>query len=233
MEEIKEAIICGVCKEIFDNDENVIPRMLPCKHTFCEKCLSVLMNQTLKQLRCPICRQVSTCMNGVNQAYPQDHTMMLLVKSIDYIQTLKQDSKTQDEELEKAIQSIIRKIDKLEKIKKTTQKNQSDLKAKLNTLKRDIYSAEMQSAQWQSQKLEDINHECENYTDILDQLDQLKERNSRSEGLNPHDIQLKARILKTVNHMQKENFKELEKTTKLVIAENRIVVINVPNYQLP
>jgi ribosomal protein L29 len=169
-------------------------------------------------------------MNGVNQAYPQDHTMMLLVKSVNHIQTLQQDSKTQDKELEKAMESIIRKIEQLEKIKTTTQKNQSDLKAKLNTMKRDLFSAEMQSAQWQSQKLEDINHEYENYMDILDQLDQLKERNTRSEGLNPHDIQLKARILKTVNHMQKEDFKELGKTAKLMIAENRITVINVPNY---
>ncbi|XP_053615115.1 RING finger protein nhl-1-like isoform X1 [Plodia interpunctella] len=46
---IKELIQCPLCLEALHN-----PKMLPCQHTFCLACLSVLVNGPI--IECPICR---------------------------------------------------------------------------------------------------------------------------------------------------------------------------------
>ncbi|XP_066287812.1 uncharacterized protein [Branchiostoma lanceolatum] len=46
-----EFLVCRMCLNSFHG-----PKSLPCLHTFCEQCVSVLHDQQ-KPLRCPICRQ--------------------------------------------------------------------------------------------------------------------------------------------------------------------------------
>ena len=47
--------LCNVCGEQFDNDEDHIPRVLRCGHTFTSNCLVKLM--THDGVKCPECRK--------------------------------------------------------------------------------------------------------------------------------------------------------------------------------
>ncbi|XP_067663789.1 tripartite motif-containing protein 2-like isoform X1 [Haliotis asinina] len=50
----RELLSCGICLERYKN-----PKVLPCLHTFCEKCLSDYIPPESLSLTCPICRQQS------------------------------------------------------------------------------------------------------------------------------------------------------------------------------
>ena len=45
---------CPSCYDIYD-DEEKIPRNLPCGHTYCQECLTQIAN-IKKRLECPVCR---------------------------------------------------------------------------------------------------------------------------------------------------------------------------------
>ena len=49
-----ELLICPVCRDLFDN-----PKILPCVHSFCERCLEGVSEPDKETLQCPVCR-VST-----------------------------------------------------------------------------------------------------------------------------------------------------------------------------
>lgn len=50
MPSLEETLTCPVCLDLFDD-----PRLLPCSHTFCGKCLhSTRTNRSL--ISCPLCR---------------------------------------------------------------------------------------------------------------------------------------------------------------------------------
>jgi len=48
-EQIEDNIRCCLCLEMFDD-----PRMLPCSHTFCFKCLKQLAANNRGKARCPL-----------------------------------------------------------------------------------------------------------------------------------------------------------------------------------
>ena len=66
---LKETLTCPICMDLFDD-----PRLLPCSHTFCRKCLnSIIENCSL--LKCPVCRY-----HFVGQILPVNRIVLSLVE---------------------------------------------------------------------------------------------------------------------------------------------------------
>ena len=50
-----QTLSCGVCLEAYNEQDDRVPRLLPCTHTVCERCIKQLIrNNTLV---CPVCRK--------------------------------------------------------------------------------------------------------------------------------------------------------------------------------
>ncbi|XP_071140804.1 uncharacterized protein [Mytilus edulis] len=62
---------CGICTEAFDED-NHIPKLLPCLHTFCLKCISSLHNRNT--LTCPLCKKTHDIKTNDFSCLPKDNT---------------------------------------------------------------------------------------------------------------------------------------------------------------
>ena len=58
---------CPICFEIYD-DQDYIPRLLPCSHTICVKCATKVLGRR-SFLVCPQCRKKHVARSGVN-AFP-------------------------------------------------------------------------------------------------------------------------------------------------------------------
>lgn len=50
----KQFLVCGICL-----DHYTVPKVLPCLHTFCQKCLQNYLPPESLSLSCPLCRQLS------------------------------------------------------------------------------------------------------------------------------------------------------------------------------
>ena len=55
-DEVDDTANCLVCYEEFEGSGDHLPRILPCSHTFCEKCLGSLFQFFTNTLNCPQCR---------------------------------------------------------------------------------------------------------------------------------------------------------------------------------
>lgn len=62
---------CAICTETYDED-NHIPKLLPCLHTFCLKCISSLHNR--KTLTCPLCKKTHHIKTNDYSCLPKDNT---------------------------------------------------------------------------------------------------------------------------------------------------------------
>ena len=69
VDEDDEMTNCSVCFEIYDVTGDHVPRLLPCSHTLCEKCLSHLLPSNV--LTCPECRIKHIADDGV-MSFPQN-----------------------------------------------------------------------------------------------------------------------------------------------------------------
>ncbi|XP_042874070.1 uncharacterized protein LOC122254439 isoform X2 [Penaeus japonicus] len=55
----KNIAICQICFTGYDNDTQQ-PKILPCGHTFCSRCLMNLTERNEGQVACPLCKRVTT-----------------------------------------------------------------------------------------------------------------------------------------------------------------------------
>ena len=60
---------CPVCFEVYEETDDRMPRILPCHHTFCERCLKQILRK--KSLVCPECRIKHPAPEGT-RTYPQN-----------------------------------------------------------------------------------------------------------------------------------------------------------------
>ena len=77
MEEIDDTTNCPVCYDTFDM-EKIGPRILPCSHTTCERCMSELIRND-NCVVCPQCRKKYKAENGVTE-FPQNKYIFKLLQ---------------------------------------------------------------------------------------------------------------------------------------------------------
>ena len=69
---------CPVCFEDYGiNDDNAIPRLLPCSHTLCGKCTRELIQKN--SLQCPECRKYHPAENGT-RSFPQNKYILSTIR---------------------------------------------------------------------------------------------------------------------------------------------------------
>ena len=54
-ESLEDLLICQICLEEYQESGSRIPRILPCSHTLCERCLIQLL-AGVGVLKCPVCK---------------------------------------------------------------------------------------------------------------------------------------------------------------------------------
>jgi hypothetical protein len=73
-----ELLECPICMNRYED-----PHVLPCQHTFCSSCLKVLKTTSSHPdpnvLQCPICREIHTLKNGLDDI-PPNYTMKRLIE---------------------------------------------------------------------------------------------------------------------------------------------------------
>ncbi|XP_041372545.1 E3 ubiquitin-protein ligase TRIM33-like [Gigantopelta aegis] len=74
-----EFVTCEICLEYFDNQDKS-PRILPCFHSFCCRCLESIWEKSPTGVRCPNCRQVWPVQNTISGTFPQNKVLRNLVE---------------------------------------------------------------------------------------------------------------------------------------------------------
>lgn len=69
MPSLEETLTCPICLDLFDD-----PRVLPCSHTFCGKCLHASSHHS-SIITCPLCRY-----HFIKQALPINRIVLSLVE---------------------------------------------------------------------------------------------------------------------------------------------------------
>ena len=62
-----DEVLCGKCEDPFTD-----PRILPCLHSFCLKCLQKLSENTNEPFQCPTCEEKVPLPEGGVQAFTKD-----------------------------------------------------------------------------------------------------------------------------------------------------------------
>ena len=68
---------CPICFEDYEVQGDFIPRLLPCTHTLCQKCLQELLVD--KSLQCPECRKRHPADSGI-RSFPQNKYILSTIK---------------------------------------------------------------------------------------------------------------------------------------------------------
>ena len=72
---------CSVCFEPYGPDK-VVPRILSCGHTYCERCLSLMLQLLLatsssgKKLECPYCKTKCKVPSGAVTRLPKNYALL-------------------------------------------------------------------------------------------------------------------------------------------------------------
>ena len=82
-EDLEDITECSVCFEAYGEDGDRVPRLLPCTHTFCEKCVRGLLKET--SLRCPECRMVHPAPNEI-LTFPQNKYILIHIRKVKKIE---------------------------------------------------------------------------------------------------------------------------------------------------
>ena len=70
-------LACQICLEDFKETGDHVPRILPCSHTLCEKCLKQLVREN--HLECPECREKHRVVNEV-KTFPQNKYILAYIR---------------------------------------------------------------------------------------------------------------------------------------------------------
>ena len=69
---------CQICLEDFQEDGDLIPRILPCSHTLCERCLIHLLEGG-GSFKCPECRAQHAAPSK-EKSFPQNKYLLTVIK---------------------------------------------------------------------------------------------------------------------------------------------------------
>ena len=79
-DEIDDTVNCLVCFEKYQGSGDHVPRILPCSHTLCEKCIGTLFQVFTNTLDCPQCHvKHQGCRQGV-RTFPQNKYILRHLK---------------------------------------------------------------------------------------------------------------------------------------------------------
>ena len=73
---------CGICSEDFSLEGDHVPRILPCSHTFCEKCIGTILDsnpENANLLECPVCKDKHPVSKGA-RTFPQNQYIQPVLK---------------------------------------------------------------------------------------------------------------------------------------------------------
>ncbi|XP_041356491.1 E3 ubiquitin/ISG15 ligase TRIM25-like isoform X2 [Gigantopelta aegis] len=76
-----EFVTCEICLEYFD-DQDKSPRILPCFHSFCCRCLESIWEKSPAGVRCPNCRQVWPVQKNIPGTFPQNKVLRNLTEYV-------------------------------------------------------------------------------------------------------------------------------------------------------
>ena len=73
---------CNVCLNEW-NEQKCIPRMLPCGHSYCGECLSLLFKKSQQELACPKCMSCHKLesIEKLEEIYPKNWALIALADS--------------------------------------------------------------------------------------------------------------------------------------------------------
>ena len=89
---LAEILCCVVCLEDYEADDSLIPRLLPCSHTLCERCVNDLIKDN--KLMCPECRKKHEATKG-EKSFPQNKYLLVQIRK------KKNDAKDEEEDQNK------------------------------------------------------------------------------------------------------------------------------------
>ena len=65
---IEELVTCVICRDLFDD-----PRLLPCSHTFCRKCIEDCASASEGRFSCPLRDDCTVTANQINSLPANRH----------------------------------------------------------------------------------------------------------------------------------------------------------------
>ena len=78
---LEHILTCQVCLEDFEETGDHVPRLMPCTHTLCERCLKQLIKPTNQgdKIDCPECRTTHAVVDGV-KTFPQNKYILTNIR---------------------------------------------------------------------------------------------------------------------------------------------------------
>ena len=73
---------CPVCLEPFSSEGKNVPRILPCTHTLCEKCIEDILERNTEDsdvFECPQCKEKHTVRHGVT-TFPENRYLLPTIR---------------------------------------------------------------------------------------------------------------------------------------------------------
>ena len=82
---LEHILACQVCLEDFEETGDHVPRIMPCSHTLCERCLKQLIKPSNQgdKIDCPECRKTHAVVDGV-KTFPQNKYILTNIRRKHY-----------------------------------------------------------------------------------------------------------------------------------------------------
>ena len=93
-EDMDETTNCPICWETYEETGEYIPRLLPCSHTLCEKCVAEMLErsqdscptckngQAKNAIVCPECRTEHTATDSGVKSFPQNKYVLTIIRKM-------------------------------------------------------------------------------------------------------------------------------------------------------
>ena len=75
---LEHMLLCHVCFEGFDESRDCVPRLLPCSHTLCHRCLRKLTRE--RSVTCPECRTTHITSESEERSFPQNSYILTILR---------------------------------------------------------------------------------------------------------------------------------------------------------
>ena len=76
-DDLEDMLICQICMEDYEETGDHVPRILPCHHSLCEKCLRRIIK--INFMECPECRTIHRVSNQV-KTFPQNKYILTNIR---------------------------------------------------------------------------------------------------------------------------------------------------------